>query len=97
MRYPRGLHPPEVRIAIVLDNFGPHPSTKTDTRVGDRATANNAGQAGMIRRYTARRNRHATTDPELREVVTKTETIKKAEVARCGTSTRPCRRRRAAV
>jgi transposase len=40
-RYLRLLHPPEVRIAIVLDNFSPHRSTKTDTRVGDWADANN--------------------------------------------------------
>jgi transposase len=40
-RYLRSLHPPEVRIAIVLDNFVPHRSTKTDTRVGDWAAANN--------------------------------------------------------
>ena len=35
------LHPPQVRIAIVLDNLSPHLSTKTDTRVGDWAEANN--------------------------------------------------------
>ena len=29
-RYLRSLYPPEVRIAIVLDNFSPHLSTKTD-------------------------------------------------------------------
>ena len=40
-RYLRSLHPPEVRIAIVLDNFSPHLSTKKDARVGDWATANN--------------------------------------------------------
>jgi transposase len=40
-RYLRSLHPAEVRIAIVLDNFIPHRSTKTDTRVGDWAAANN--------------------------------------------------------
>ncbi len=40
-RYLRSLHPPQVRIAIVLDNFSPHLSTKTDTRVGDWAAANN--------------------------------------------------------
>ena len=40
-RYLRSLHPPEVRIAIVLDNFSPHRSTKNDTRVGDWAAANN--------------------------------------------------------
>lgn len=41
VRYLRSLHPPEVRIAIVLDNFSPHLSTKKDTRVGDWAAANN--------------------------------------------------------
>jgi transposase len=40
-RYLRSLYPPEVRIAIVLDNFSPHLSTKRDTRVGDWAEANN--------------------------------------------------------
>ncbi len=40
-RYLRSLHPTEVRIAIVLDNFSPHLSTKTDRRVGDWAQANN--------------------------------------------------------
>lgn len=40
-RYLRSLHPPGVRIAIVLDNFSPHLSTTTDTRVGDWAAANN--------------------------------------------------------
>ena len=40
-RYLRSLYPPEVRIAIVLDNFSPHLSTKCDTRVGDWAEANN--------------------------------------------------------
>ena len=39
-RYPRGLYPPEVRIAIVMDNSSPHLSTKTDTRVGEWAGAN---------------------------------------------------------
>ena len=33
-RYLRSLYPPEVRIAIVLDNFSPHLSTKADQRVG---------------------------------------------------------------
>jgi transposase len=41
VKYLRSLHPPEVRIAIVLDNFSPHLSTKKDTRVGDWAEANN--------------------------------------------------------
>ncbi|MFV2088946.1 IS630 family transposase [Micromonospora sp. LOL_021] len=40
-RYLRGLHPPWTRIAIVLDNYSPHLSTKKDTRVGDWAAANN--------------------------------------------------------
>jgi transposase len=40
-RYLRSLYPPNVRIAIVLDNFSPHLSTKKDTRVGDWAEANN--------------------------------------------------------
>jgi transposase len=40
-RYLRSLHPPQVRIAIVLDNFSPHLSAKKDTRVGDWAAANN--------------------------------------------------------
>ena len=40
-RYLRSLYPPEVRIAIVLDNFSPHLSTQRDTRVGDWAAANN--------------------------------------------------------
>jgi hypothetical protein len=31
-RYLRSLYSPEVRIAIVLDNFSPHLSTKTDIR-----------------------------------------------------------------
>jgi len=40
-RYLRSLYPPEVRIAIVLDNFAPHLSTKKDPRVGEWAAANN--------------------------------------------------------
>ena len=40
-RYLRSLYPPEVRIAIVLDNFSPHLSTKKDCRVGEWAAANN--------------------------------------------------------
>ena len=40
-RYLRSLYPPEMRIAIVMDNFSPHLSTKNDTRVGDWAAANN--------------------------------------------------------
>ena len=41
MRYLRSLHPPEVRIAIVLDNFSPHLSTKGDRRVAEWAESNN--------------------------------------------------------
>jgi transposase len=41
VKYLRSLHPTEVRIAIVLDNFSPHLSTKTDQRVGEWAAANN--------------------------------------------------------
>jgi transposase len=40
-RYLRSLYPPEVRMAIVLDNFSPHLSTKKDQRVGEWAEANN--------------------------------------------------------
>jgi transposase len=40
-RHLRSMHPPHVRIAIVLDNFSPHLSTRTDTRVGVWAKANN--------------------------------------------------------
>jgi transposase len=36
-RYLRSPYPPEVRIAIVMDNFSPHLSTKKDQRVGNRA------------------------------------------------------------
>jgi transposase len=41
VRYVRTLHPTHIRMAIVLDNFSPHLSTKNDTRVGDWAKANN--------------------------------------------------------
>jgi transposase len=40
-RYLRSLHPVQVRIAIVLDNFSPHLSTASDPRVGHWAAANN--------------------------------------------------------
>lgn len=116
LRYLRTLHPAEVRIAIVLDNFSPHLSTKADPRVGEWAAANNVElayvpfygswlnriepqftalryfaldgtdhpthteQASMIRRYIAWRNRHAT-DPKLRKVVRRAQTIKRAKVA----------------
>jgi transposase len=41
LRYVRSLHPETVRIAIVLDNFSPHLSTKKDPRVGDYAANHN--------------------------------------------------------
>jgi transposase len=40
-RYLRTLCPPEVRIAIVCDNFSPHLTTARDGRVGAWASANN--------------------------------------------------------
>jgi len=40
-RYLRTLYPPEIGIAIVMDNFSPHFSTNVDSRVGDWAKANN--------------------------------------------------------
>jgi len=40
-RYLRSLYPSEVRIAIVMDNFSPHLSTRKDQRVGEWAAANN--------------------------------------------------------
>lgn len=41
VRYLRSLHPITERIAIIMDNYSPHLSTKKDTRVGDWAAANN--------------------------------------------------------
>ena len=40
-RYLRSLYPPEIKIAIVCDNFSPHLSTRKDKRVGQWAAANN--------------------------------------------------------
>ncbi|MEZ0071646.1 IS630 family transposase [Planotetraspora sp. GP83] len=40
-RYLRSLHPAEVRIAIICDNFSPHLTTRKDKRVGQWAEANN--------------------------------------------------------
>jgi transposase len=40
-RYLRSLYPPEIRIAIVCDNFSPHLSTRKDARVGTWAAASN--------------------------------------------------------
>ena len=114
--YLRSLHPAKVRIAIVMDNYSPHLSTRVDSRVGDWTHANNVElayvpfygswlnrieaqftalryfaldgtdhpshreQASMIRRYIAWRNRHIT-DPRLRKVIRRAETIKRAKVA----------------
>ena len=44
-RYLRSLYPPEVRIAIVIDNFSPHLSTSKDGRVRDWAEGNNVDLA----------------------------------------------------
>jgi transposase len=41
LRYVRSLHPSTIRIAVVLDNFSPHLTTKLDQRVGEYAAANN--------------------------------------------------------
>ena len=40
-RYLRSLYPPQVRIAIICDNFSPHLTTGKDGRVGAWAQANN--------------------------------------------------------
>ena len=40
-RYLRSLYPPEVRIAIICDNFSPHLTTRKDKRVGQWAAASN--------------------------------------------------------
>ena len=40
-RYLRSLYPLEVRIAIVMDNYSPHLSTRKDQRVGEWAAASN--------------------------------------------------------
>jgi hypothetical protein len=35
LRYVRSLYPEHQRLAIILDNFSPHLTTTTDTRLGD--------------------------------------------------------------
>ncbi len=55
-RYLRSLHPRQVRIAIVLDNWSPHRSTKKDTRVGDWAIDNNV-ELAYVPFYTSWLNR----------------------------------------
>src|SRR3954468_13044090 len=44
-RYLRSLYPADVRLGIVLDNYSPHLSTRTDDRVGRWAAANNVEMA----------------------------------------------------
>jgi transposase len=41
LRYLRSLYPSRVRLAIVLDNFSPHLTTRTDRRVGTWTATNN--------------------------------------------------------
>jgi hypothetical protein len=40
----RSLHPEHKRPAIILDNFSPHLTTKTDTRVGDYGLGSSSGR-----------------------------------------------------
>jgi transposase len=44
-RYLRSLYPAQVRLGLVLDNFSPHLTTRTDDRVGRWAAANNVEMA----------------------------------------------------
>jgi hypothetical protein len=49
-RYIRSLYPPDVRLAFVLDNFSPHLTTKTDSRVGEgRRKQRRAGLRPVLR------------------------------------------------
>ncbi len=64
-RYLRSLCPPEIRIAIVLDNFSLHYFTLDGTD-----HASHKEQASMIRRYIIRRNKH-TADIRLHTIVTR--------------------------
>jgi transposase len=41
-RYLRTLYPPDIKIAIICDNFSPHLTTRKDKRVGQWAAASNA-------------------------------------------------------
>jgi transposase len=41
LRYVRSLHPEQRRLVVILNNFSPHLTTKTDTRVSDYADAHN--------------------------------------------------------
>ncbi|MEV4012167.1 hypothetical protein AB0J35_16815 [Nonomuraea angiospora] len=47
-RYLRGLYPPEIRIAFVLDNFSPHLTTKKDGRIDPHFVRRSSGQAGVF-------------------------------------------------
>jgi hypothetical protein len=67
LRYLRSLHPPSVRIAIVLDDFSPHLPTETDPREGDRAHPNNV-ELAYVPFYASWLNRH-THDQRLSEIV----------------------------
>jgi hypothetical protein len=62
-RYLRTLYPPDIRIAIVMDNFSPHLSTRVDTRVGGWAEANNVELAYVPTNACVTRHRHGTTLP----------------------------------
>ena len=64
-RYLRSLYPPEVRIAIVLDNFSPHLSTNNDSRVGEWAAANNV-ELAYVPTYASWLNRIEAQFPALR-------------------------------
>ncbi|MCX5316418.1 hypothetical protein OHA03_37745 [Streptomyces sp. NBC_00154] len=64
-RYLRSLYRPEVRIAIVLDNFSPHLTTKKDTRVGDWAAANNVEFAYTPNGHRSGRSTKVSTTPRL--------------------------------
>ena len=63
----RGLHPPQVRIAIVCDLECQFTALREFTLNGT-GHATHRGQGSMIRRYIAWRNRH-TADPRLRRII----------------------------
>jgi len=49
-RYLRSLYPPQVRIAIICDNYSPHLTTRKDKRVGNWAMANNTEMGAALLR-----------------------------------------------
>jgi len=53
LRYVRSMHPQDKRLAIILDNFSPHLTTKTDTRVGDYAAAQHRARLCPVQRELA--------------------------------------------